>query len=292
MLDHVSGESLREQPRKFTTKRAIRNRCGAARSPPGLSFPRGHLLSRSSVTPRRPSMAIVHALLVLFLLLVFPVWDRVETRRLKSSTDPRARVRAYRITIGWQLVATAILLLTIRPALLFAPPALGGLFGLREVPEDARAVGIGILAGLLAGAAIPVLLLRRRQPGKTIPNPLESIAFILPRDREERAWFGAMCLVVGVCEEIIFRGFLIRYLQGLPLGPGLLGAILVAAAIFGIDHGYQGWKGILGTGLLALVMTALFFVTGTLWIPILAHALLDLRVLLLPHPAHPAAAPE
>jgi membrane protease YdiL (CAAX protease family) len=237
-------------------------------------------------------MAIVHALLVLFLVLVFPVWDRVETRRLKRSTDPRVRVRAYRITIGWQLVATAILLLTVRPALLFTPPALGGLFGLREVPAEARSMGIAILVGLLAGAAIPVLLLRRQQPGKTVPNPLESIAFFLPRTREERAWFGAMCVVVGVCEEVIFRGFLIRYLHDLPLGLGLPGAILVAAAIFGIDHGYQGWKGILGTGVLALLMTVLFFVTGSIWLPILAHALLDLRVLLLPHPASPAAARE
>jgi membrane protease YdiL (CAAX protease family) len=228
---------------------------------------------------------IVHALFVLFLIFVFPLWDRVETKRLKSSTDPRVRVRAYRITIGWQLVATAILLLTVRPALLFTPPALGGLFGLREVPADVRPIGIGILAGLLAGALIPVLLMRRQNSGKPIANPLESIAFFLPRTREERGWFAAMCLTVGVCEEIIFRGFLIRYLQGLPLGLGLLGAILVAAAIFGIDHGYQGWKGILGTGVLALVMTALFFVTGTLWLPILAHALLDLRVLLLPLPA-------
>jgi membrane protease YdiL (CAAX protease family) len=230
-------------------------------------------------------MAVVHALLVLFLVFVFPVWDRVETRRLKRSTDPRVRVRAYRITIGWQLFATAVLFLTVRPALLLAPPALDGLFGLREVPADARSIGIGILAGLLVRAAIPVLALRRKNSGETVPNPLESIAFFLPRTREERAWFGAMCVVVGFCEEILFRGFLIRYLHDLPLGLGLLGAILVAAAIFGIDHGYQGWKGILGTGVLALLMTALFFATGTLWLPILAHTLLDLRVLLLPHPA-------
>jgi hypothetical protein len=39
-------------------------------------------------------------------------------------------------------------------------------------------------------------------------------------------------------------------------------------------------------------MTVLFFVTGSIWLPILAHALLDLRVLLLPHPASPAAARE
>jgi membrane protease YdiL (CAAX protease family) len=229
-------------------------------------------------------MAIVHALLVLFLVLVFPVWDRVETKRLKTSTDPRARIGAYRKTIGWQLIATA-LLLTVRPALLFTPPALGGLFGLQEAPADALPIVVGVVVGLLAGAVLPLVLMRRNAPGKAAYSPLDGIAFFLPRTREERWWFAAMCVTVGVCEEIIFRGFLTRYLHDLPLGLGLLGAVLVAALIFAIDHGYQGWRGILGTGILALVMTLLFFATGSLWVPILLHALLDLRILLLPHPA-------
>jgi len=57
------------------------------------------------------------------------------------------------------------------------------------------------------------------------------------------------------------------------------GASAVAAAIFGIDHGYQGVRGIVTTGVLALVFTAFFFGTGSLWLPIVVHALLDLRVL-------------
>ena len=37
--------------------------------------------------------------LVVLLLVGFPVWDRFETRRLKTSTDPRVKIQSYQITI-------------------------------------------------------------------------------------------------------------------------------------------------------------------------------------------------
>ncbi len=220
----------------------------------------------------------LHHLLVLFLVVVFPVWDRYETRRLKASTDPRDRVRAYRMTIGWQLAATALLMATLPLASLFTPPPHGRVFGRTLEP----AMVLPIAGGLLMGAAIPFILsivnpeLREKQSAA-----LQTIDFFLPRTREERLWFAALSVTVGVCEEIIYRGFLIRYMLALPFVPGVGVAILAAALVFGIDHGYQGVAGMVSTTILALVMTVLFLATGSLWVPMLIHALLDLRILLL-----------
>ncbi|MDB4950568.1 MAG: hypothetical protein JWM27_3217 [Gemmatimonadetes bacterium] len=237
--------------------------------------------------------AVLHALLVLFLVFVFPLWDRRETARLKASTHPGARLRGYRQTIAWQLVATGMLLLTVPVRLLFTRPGGETVMGHRLDPG----IVLPIIVGMTMGALLPVIILRmkaRKDPTGPAPaGPLDAIAFFLPRTRRERWWFAAVCVTVGVCEEIIFRGFLIRYFGSLPfVHVGLAGAVLLSAAIFGMDHGYQGWKGILGTFVLALVMTALFFVTGSLWVPIVVHALLDLRVLLI-LPRKPAdATPE
>ena len=55
-----------------------------------------------------------------------------------------------------------------------------------------------------------------------------------------------------------------------------------AAIIFGIDHGYQGWMDVILTALLALVLTLLFYGSGSLLVPMVAHALIDPRILLLP----------
>ena len=222
--------------------------------------------------------ALLHHGLVLFLVLVFPVWDRVETRRLKTSPDPLVRVRSYQKTIAWQVVATVVLLATVPPRLLLVPPDATASLGIEPSPRT----GALVLLAMLAGAVVPVLLTARNPEARErLRSRLESIEFVLPRTPAERRWFAALCVVVGVCEEAIFRGFLIRYLEAPPLGLGLGGAVAAAAVIFGIDHGYQGWTGILATTAMALAFTALFFVTGSLWIPMAMHALIDLRVLLL-----------
>jgi len=220
---------------------------------------------------------VPHLLLVAFLVVVFPLWDRRETRRLKTSADPDVRLRSYQKTIGWQLAATALLLATVPARRLFTAPATPRSLGIGLGVEHV----IPIVIGLLVGAMVPVLIARfsRRGEAPAVPSPLTAIAFFLPRGGRERAWFAAMCVTVGICEEIVFRGFLVRFFAEAPVGIGIAAGVAVSAVIFGIDHGYQGVKGIVTTGVLALVFTALFFVSGSLWLPIVAHALLDLRVL-------------
>lgn len=220
---------------------------------------------------------VLHLLILAALVVALPLWDRVETRRLRTSTDPRARVQSYRMTIAWQLAMTAMLVATVPLGELFTPPAERLLPRMQSLLL-ALWLGVALTAGLVA----PVLLARRGPPEREkMTRPLRAIAFFLPRTREERAWFAAVSVTVGICEEIIFRGFLIRYLDALPIGIGIPVAVVIAALVFGINHGYQGPVGMLTTGVLALVFTALFFLTGSLLVPIVFHGLLDLRILAL-----------
>jgi membrane protease YdiL (CAAX protease family) len=218
---------------------------------------------------------VIHHLLVAFLILVMPVWDRYEMRRLKASSSPRKRVQSYQMTLLWLWVATALLLVTTARHELFAPVA-------TTLMDRYRNIALPAIIGLGIGALIPVLIARAkpREQMKQV-KALGDTALILPRTSEERWWFAAVSVSAGICEEIIFRGFLIRYFATPPLGLGVGAAIIAAALVFGIAHGYQGWKGVLVTAVLALVMTALFYATGSLVLPIVVHALLDLRILLM-----------
>ena len=76
---------------------------------------------------------IVQLSLVLFLVVVFPVWDRRETRKLKTSNDPRVRVDSFRKTIAWQIAFVAVLLCVLAPASLFFAPR-----DLLDVPAGLR----------------------------------------------------------------------------------------------------------------------------------------------------------
>ena len=55
----------------------------------------------------------------------------------------------------------------------------------------------------------------------------------------------------------------------------------VSSLIFGLGHLYQGVRGVIGTTVLGLVFAVLFVITGNLAIPILLHAAIDARVLLM-----------
>jgi membrane protease YdiL (CAAX protease family) len=147
-----------------------------------------------------------------------------------------------------------------------------------------------VLGGLLLGALIPVVMsLLNPDARAKQTEALRSIDFFLPYTRQARRWWAALSVAVGICEEVIFRGFLIRYMLALPLGLGVGGAVVAAAVVFGIDHGYQGIRGLISTTILALVFSALFFATGSIWLPMLVHALIDLRILLLVPPSREAA---
>ena len=229
-----------------------------------------------------PPTTIAHALVLVLLVVVLPIWDRAETRQLRANPTSDNRVRSYQKTIAW-LWATAIFLLLTTPfTSIVSPPTDERVLAILGSGTAPRTLSLGISIGLLAGLALPVILAWTSAAARAkIVAQWSAFAFFLPQSTRERRWFAAVCISAGICEEVIFRGFLIRYLAGFPIAFGVLGAIVIAAVIFGWDHGYQGWKGMVLTGLLALLMTALFLLSGSLWVPIVFHALLDLRILLM-----------
>lgn len=208
----------------------------------------------------------MHPLLLVFLVLVFPVWDRYETLRLKRDATEAARIRAYRFTIAWQFCA-ALLLMASTPWRQISSP-------LRSIPIP-RSIILSLVVGLMMALLLPLVMPQRNA------RPLQAIDYLLPRSTHDRLWFAAAAISAGVCEEIIFRGFLIRYLNDLFARPSIGWAMVAAALIFGLDHTYQGWVGALAATGLALVMTFLFFATSTLLVPMIVHALIDLRPLVI-----------
>jgi hypothetical protein len=61
----------------------------------------------------------------------------------------------------------------------------------------------------------------------------------------------------------------------------VLNAIILSSIFFGIAHMYQGWKGVLATGFVGLLLAWFYYMTGSLLLPIIIHALIDLRAMFL-----------
>jgi membrane protease YdiL (CAAX protease family) len=98
-------------------------------------------------------------------------------------------------------------------------------------------------------------------------------ALMIPRDQRERRMWVALSLTAGFCEEVLYRGFLIWYLMNwLPA----TAAVVVSAVVFGAAHVYLGWGvGVLRATIVGVVLGVAYLVTGTLWVPIALHAVVD-----------------
>jgi Type II CAAX prenyl endopeptidase Rce1-like len=88
----------------------------------------------------------------------------------------------------------------------------------------------------------------------------------------------------GVCEETLFRGFLLHYLQVFPWTLNLTLALLISSVIFGFNHLYQGAGGVAGSAIVGFLFGLLFLLTGNLLLPIIFHGVIDLRMLAILRP--------
>lgn len=153
--------------------------------------------------------------------------------------------------------------------------------------RDPLALGLGLrptfgLAGVLVGlATVVALVLRQRGLVDTDPETRERIRArlagverLLPRRGESFGLFAALAITAGVCEELLFRGFLWWcFSHVLPFW----GAGALQAACFGLGHAYQGPRGILLTGIAGAFFTLVVALSGSLWPAMLMHALMDLH---------------
>jgi len=101
---------------------------------------------------------------------------------------------------------------------------------------------------------------------------LGDLVHFLPRNNRDLRAFFKISLTAGIVEEIIYRGFVIWYL-GLVMP--VWAAVVFSSIIFGLGHSYQGISGAIRTGLLGLAFGVLYVLTGSIWLPILGHILLD-----------------
>jgi uncharacterized protein len=137
--------------------------------------------------------------------------------------------------------------------------------------------------GLARAAAEP----RRPGQGRHAEPAVHATLALLPRTTAERRLFTLVGVTAGVCEEWLYRGFLLAVVAAIGGGLPTPALVAIGALAFGLAHAYQGVAGIVTTGVLGGVMAGLYLGTGSLLLPVVLHALIDLRFLLVPKSALP-----
>ena len=152
-----------------------------------------------------------------------------------------------------------------------APEALG------FAPAAGWGFGIGLTVTL---AALGVLAWQTMSyPGskpeekEKLRGQFELLRDFLPSDRRELKSFYFVSVAAGICEEVAYRGYLIWLLAAFG---GTWFAVLGSSAIFALGHSYQGFQGMWRVFLVGLGLAALYLGSGSLWAPILLHAVGDM----------------
>ena len=225
-------------------------------------------------------MMIVQHFLVFLLIVVMPLWDWYEIPRLKASTTPRKKIRFYQkiVVASWACAAVAVIAIGWNAAVTVQRRAEEAAW----LSSETRG-GVfleGLIAGLLIVIFLPAVLALRSEKIRTRSGKAaKRLAFLLPSTGEERQWWWVVCITAGICEEVVYRGFLLHYLHVVPFHLSLTWALALSSVIFGIGHLYQGIAGAVQTIVIGFVLGAMFLMTGNLLLPIAVHAAMDLRIL-------------
>jgi len=93
---------------------------------------------------------------------------------------------------------------------------------------------------------------------------------LAPANGLELAAWGALCLVVGFSEELVFRGYLQS--QGISIMHRIPIAILFSSLVFGAAHGYEGVRGICIITVYGALFSGLTLLRRNLFPGMLAHS--------------------
>lgn len=222
---------------------------------------------------------LIH-LLAAYAVLAAPwlgrMWYQRARRRIASGARD-AKVRLYRGLVAEQILTTAVVLGFWRSGRISAA-------SLGLIAPRSWAWSIAALAAILGFLVWSSLRLRPKAE-KIRKKVQDGVGALLPDSPQERSWWGAVSVGAGVSEELVFRGFLLYYFSLYVPQINAVERVLLVSLAFGMAHIYQGWKPAVGTGVLGLVLAGLYLISGSLLLPVLVHAAVDWRVLLMFPPA-------
>jgi membrane protease YdiL (CAAX protease family) len=215
-------------------------------------------------------LALSDWLLLATIVLVVPVYSYFSRRRLETIADAHRRSLYLRSMAALWMLALVTLYAWWR----------------HDRPFDA--LGFQLLPGIVTTSAEIVcvmaaiaIVLRLRTLAAWSPEKRAALrgriggaALVVPRTKGELALFLGLALTAGICEELLYRGFL--FAVAAPFVT-VYGAVAASAIVFGLGHAYQGVRRMALVAAVGLFLGAFYFLTGSIVFPMVLHVLIDIN---------------
>ncbi|HZD32053.1 MAG TPA: type II CAAX endopeptidase family protein [Candidatus Angelobacter sp.] len=174
----------------------------------------------------------------------------------------------YLLNIAWEWALTGFVYLGIRKRITLRQLIGGRWNDMSDLLRDlliAAAFWLVAIAVLGAGGH----LLRLDEGGK-FESMRRELGFLVPGTTLELIVWCLLSTTAGICEEIIFRGYLQRQFGAFTRS--MLGGLILSAIVFGAAHGYEGGPRMLLIGVYGLMFGLLAWWRKSLRPGMIAHA--------------------
>jgi uncharacterized protein len=210
-------------------------------------------------------------LILVFLGVIIPWRGQVRLKKLLAlpAVDTKDKLATYAATIAFQwLLCGLVAWRAVTRGMTLGQLGLG--------PRSWPGVVAGGIGGALLIGALQWLNLRRigKMEGAA-PERLRKLAErLLPVNLIEYLPYAALAITAGVCEEFIYRGFVLGAFIRVNLP--VWAAVVLSSVLFGLAHAYQGRGGIVSTGIFGIVLALGRLAFASLFPVMVWHAGLDL----------------
>ncbi|MGH9452063.1 MAG: CPBP family intramembrane glutamic endopeptidase [Terriglobia bacterium] len=215
---------------------------------------------------------VVNDLFVLFLIVVVPVMSYLTARQDELLMLPRKSLYFSAVVSQWSLaiLAAVIIVFTSAPFWGFNIASWGG-----SIRWTA-----GLIGASFAGIGLGLLL----EAMGWWPGEAPLVARLIPVTHSEKVW--ALLVVAptaGICEEFVYRGYLLPQLAR--SSHSVAFAWAVSSIAFGLCHAYQRFSGVVRATLLGALLAAPIVFGASIYPAIVTHILIDAAALLWIGPA-------
>ena len=178
------------------------------------------------------------------------------------------KIPQYLWTMSWEWLLAAFVYFGVRKRM-----------KLRELIGGRWANAEDVLIDLVVAAAFWLLAIAVLGAGAKLMHLDEAgrfdsmrrqLGFLIPGTTLELLIWFVVSATAGICEEIIFRGYLQRQFAGITRS--MLAGVLISAAIFGAAHGYEGGPRMILIGIYGLMFGLLAWWRKSLRPGMIAHA--------------------
>lgn len=209
---------------------------------------------------------LILTILVGFIVPIYSMMGSGEQVKKLILESPELKISMYVQSIIFQWIMVVLILVSI----FYNGDSVDNI-GLKFLDQPLLVLGL-LVAGLLSlwifdNYDIPKLDVEK------FKRRNKDVMYLIPTNQKEHNWAVAISFTAGICEEIIFRGFTFWQLsQFLPIIP----SILIVNLFFALSHFATKMKNMVFAFLFGILWSITFLWTGSLWLAMLMHIIIDL----------------